>query len=42
MLDILIPRSAPPLDVPAHIRDEKTMFEGLERALKEDVGFGRC
>ena len=30
------------LDIPAHIRNEETMFEVFERVLKEDVGFGRC
>ena len=30
------------LDIPVHIRDEETMLEVFERALKEDVGFGRC
>ena len=30
------------LDIPAHIGNEEKMFEVSERALKEDVGFGRC
>ena len=30
------------LDISAHIRDEEMMLEVFERALKEDVGFGRC
>ena len=30
------------LDIPVHIRDEETMLEVFERALKEDVGFGQC
>ena len=30
------------LDIPVHIGHEETMLEVFERALKEDVGFGRC
>ena len=30
------------LDIPVYIHDEETMLEVFERALKEDVGFGRC
>ena len=30
------------LDIPVPIHDEETMLEVFERALKEDVGFGRC
>ena len=29
------------LTIPAYIHDEETMLEVFERALKEDVGFGR-
>ena len=38
----IVSTSSLTLDIPARIRDEETMLEVFERALKEDVGFGRC